>query len=125
MAMQVQPPLDFLPPRLLPWLPRLLRPVLPLLLRYLEGIDAVEADHLERLVDQVARFQRGEVRLLLAFRHPQTSDPLCLSALLWSLLPRAARAQGVRRRNLRLEATLGSNWKQLTRTRSPSSCQPK
>jgi hypothetical protein len=98
MAMQVQPPLDFLPPRLLPWLPRLLRPVLPLLLRFLEGIDAVEADHLERLVDQVARFQRGEVRLLLAFRHPQTSDPLCLSALLWSLLPRAARAQGVRLR---------------------------
>lgn len=96
MAMQVEPPLDFLPSRLVPWLPRVLRPLLPLVLRLQGGIVAVEADHLERLVEAWARFQRGEVRLLLAFRHPQTSDPLAMATLLWTLLPREARARGVR-----------------------------
>ncbi|MCP9851205.1 1-acyl-sn-glycerol-3-phosphate acyltransferase [Cyanobium sp. Morenito 9A2] len=92
--MLAQAPLDFLPQRLLRWLPWLLRPLLPLLLRLQAGLVGVEADHLERLVAAAGRFQRGEARLLLAFRHPQTSDPYCFAALLWALLPRAARAQG-------------------------------
>ncbi len=92
--MLAQAPLDFLPQRLLRWLPWVMRPLLPLILRLQAGLVGVEADHLERLVAACGRFQRGEVRLLLAFRHPQTSDPFCYSALLWDLLPRAARAQG-------------------------------
>jgi hypothetical protein len=46
----------------------------------------------------MARFQRGESRLLLAFRHPSVDDPACMAHLLWQALPREARRRGVRLR---------------------------
>lgn len=93
--MQAQPPLEFLPPQLIPWLPAVLKPLLPLLLRWQSGIVAVEARNLEQLAKLYFRFQQGETRLLLAFRHPQASDPLCIAYLFWILLPQAARQCGI------------------------------
>lgn len=91
-------PLDFLPPRLDQRVLNLARLLLPSWLRYGAGISAVHVRHGERLVAAMQAFQTGEQRLLLAFRHPSTSDPLCLAALLWRELPRLSRSLGVRLR---------------------------
>lgn len=93
--MQAQPPLEFIPPQLIPWLPACLKPVLPLLLRWQAGIVAVEGRNLEPLARLYQQFQQGNLRLLLAFRHPQASDPLCMAYLLWILLPQVARQSGI------------------------------
>lgn len=92
--MQAQPPLEFIPPHLIPWLPACLRPVLPLILRWQANIVAVEGRNLEPLARLYQQFQSGEIRLLLAFRHPQASDPLCMAYLFWILLPQVARQAG-------------------------------
>ena len=91
-------PLDFLPPRLDQRVLNLARLLLPSWLRYGSGISAVHVRHGERLVAAMQAFQTGEQRLLLAFRHPSTTDPLCLAALLWRELPRLSRSLGVRLR---------------------------
>jgi 1-acyl-sn-glycerol-3-phosphate acyltransferase len=93
--MQAQPPLEFIPPQLIPWLPACFRPLLPLLLRSQANIVAVEGRNLESLARLYEQFQQGDIRLMLAFRHPQASDPLCLAYLFWSLLPQAAQQSGL------------------------------
>ena len=41
------------------------------------------------------QFQAGQVRLILAFRHPSVNDPFCLGHLCWQLLPQAARSLNI------------------------------
>lgn len=93
--MPAAPPLDFLPPRLDGRVLALARLVLPLWLSRHSRIRELTVRHGERLVSAMHAFEAGESRLLLAFRHPSTSDPLCLAALLWRELPRQGRRLGV------------------------------
>ncbi|WP_411876436.1 lysophospholipid acyltransferase family protein [Vulcanococcus limneticus] len=90
-----QPPLRFIPPAYTPWLRRLARWSLPLLLR-LRHIHRTESRGAERLAALLADQQAGRARLLLAFRHPSTLDPLLMAQLLWCGVPRAARRAGIR-----------------------------
>ena len=96
--MPVAPPLAFLPPRLDRRVLALARPLLPLVLRHGCAITDLQVEGGERLVAAMQAFEAGQSRLMLAFRHPSVSDPICLAALLWQELPRLARRQGVRLR---------------------------
>jgi hypothetical protein len=94
--MPAAPPLAFLPPRLDGRVVAAGRALLPLWLARSARITGLTVEDGERLVAAMAAFQAGESRLLLAFRHPSISDPLCLASLLWHELPRLGRRQGVR-----------------------------
>ncbi len=89
-----QPALRFIPPAYSPWLHRLFRLLLPALLRS-RGIVRCEATGVDRLARLYAEVQAGRTRLLIAFRHPTTTDPLVMAQLLWRELPRAARREGL------------------------------
>lgn len=97
---RAQPRLDFIPPRLNRWVLWLAYAVLPLLLRVRlrrwlpAGIWPVVCAHPEPLVECFQQFQRGKIRLLLAFRHSQVDDPLSMAYLFSRILPQAARRQG-------------------------------
>ena len=84
-------PLDFLAPRLDGRVLALSRRLLPWYLRRQCAITSIEVRHLDRLVSAMDRFQAGDSRLLLAFRHPSVDDPACLAHLIWRDLPREGR----------------------------------
>ncbi|MFM7362463.1 MAG: 1-acyl-sn-glycerol-3-phosphate acyltransferase [Cyanobium sp.] len=96
--MPTAPPLNFLPPRLDGRVLASACLLLPLVLRRGSAITDLQVEGGKRLVEAMAAFQAGESRLMLAFRHPSVSDPICLAALLWRELPQLARRQGVRLR---------------------------
>ncbi|WP_338430691.1 1-acyl-sn-glycerol-3-phosphate acyltransferase [Synechococcus elongatus] len=87
---QAQPALRFIPPDYQPWLHRVVKTVLPMLLRS-HGIQRVETTGVEELAQRLAQFQSRQARLILAFRHPSTQDPLVLAHLLWKTVPTVAR----------------------------------
>lgn len=91
----VRPPLSPIEPALSPWVLRVVRSLLPLWFRWRVGIQYCEVRQGNLLLDLYRQFQAGEVRLLIAFRHPSTDDPWCLAHLLWRYLPELARQQGV------------------------------
>ncbi|MFM7450533.1 MAG: 1-acyl-sn-glycerol-3-phosphate acyltransferase [Leptolyngbyaceae cyanobacterium] len=93
---QAQPPLEFIPPKLSLTVVRTFQTLLPLVMRLQTDIRQVEAHHVEQLVDLFKQFQEGKIRLLLAFRHPTTEDPLALAYLLARLVPKTAKALGVK-----------------------------
>ncbi len=86
--------LRFLPAHFSPWVHRLSRWALPLLLRKREIVDC-QVEGAERLAQLFSEHQQGRVRLLIAFRHPTTTDPLTMARLIWEEVPRAARAAGL------------------------------
>jgi len=96
MQQTVQPPLQFLPPRLTPWVVRFVQTGLPFWLRWAKGIPRIEVDGGERLAQLYQQFEAGKIRLLVAFRHPTLDDPPCLLYLFSHLLPQLARQQGIR-----------------------------
>jgi hypothetical protein len=59
------------------------------------AISDIEADNIEVLVDLYRQFQEGKIRFLMAFRHPSVDDPLCMTHLLWRLVPQVAKKQGI------------------------------
>jgi len=92
---QAQPPLEFIPPNLdwkVVWASRYL---MPLWRRLFTDVRQIHASHVERLVELYRQFQAGEARFLLAFRHPSVNDPLCMSYLLSTLVPKTARQMGI------------------------------
>ncbi len=97
----VQPRLDFIPPHYRAWVVQGGYVVLPFLLRVRlrpwlpVGIWPVTCDNPEVLAQEFKQFQDGKTRLILAFRHSQVDDPLCLSYLFSRLVPQAARQQGI------------------------------
>ncbi|AFY59456.1 1-acyl-sn-glycerol-3-phosphate acyltransferase [Synechococcus sp. PCC 6312] len=93
---QAQPPLEFLPPTYNALVRWGFAQLLPLWMRWQMGLEQIEGGHLERLVQAYEQFQQGQARILLAFRHPSTDDPLCMGYLLWHLVPRQARQMGVK-----------------------------
>ncbi|MEH1884209.1 lysophospholipid acyltransferase family protein [Nostoc sp.] len=101
-----QPPLKFIPQRLnLPIL-QIVRWLLPIALRFRTrpwlpaGIVSVEAKNVEVLAELYQQFQAGKIRFLLAFRHPEVEDPLCMLYLLSHIVPRVARQKGITLRSL-------------------------
>src|SRR5689334_4408155 len=72
---QVQPPLEFIPPALTPWVVRTVGRILPFWLKTLTPVSQIEAQNIERLVELYREFQAGKTRFLIAFRHPNTMDP--------------------------------------------------
>ncbi|MEM7725609.1 MAG: 1-acyl-sn-glycerol-3-phosphate acyltransferase [Cyanobacteria bacterium P01_A01_bin.45] len=91
---QAQPPLEFIPPQLNPLFLRITHLFLPVWIRTQSAIAQIEADNVEKLVDLMHDFQGGKIRLLIAFRHPQVDDPLCLGYLLHRLVPNVAASMG-------------------------------
>jgi hypothetical protein len=88
---QAQPPLEFIPPALNPLFLRFFQVVLPTWMRWQTPISYIEVENGLTLLDLYQQFQQGKIRLLLAFRHPRTEDPLCLVYLLAQILPRLAK----------------------------------
>jgi len=90
-----QPALGFIQPAYTPWLHRLCRLALPAVLGS-RGIAIGEVSGAAELAALYGAAQNGQVRLLIAFRHPSTTDPLVMAQLLWKEVPRAARRKGIR-----------------------------
>ncbi|TVQ13745.1 MAG: 1-acyl-sn-glycerol-3-phosphate acyltransferase [Leptolyngbya sp. DLM2.Bin27] len=97
---RAQSSLRFIPPRYKPWVVQGSYIVLPLMLRLRlrpwlpAGIWPVTCPNPEVLADCFRQFQLGKIRLIMAFRHSQVDDPICLSYLFSRLVPRAARQRG-------------------------------
>jgi len=98
---RVRPGLSPIAPAFSPPVLRLVHALLPLLLRFrlfpwlpaaITRIDVVNGDLLAHCYH---RFERGEVRLILAFRHGEVDDPLVGLHLLARDLPRRARRLGL------------------------------
>jgi len=90
----VQPSLEFIPPAFNPLVLQGSRSLVPFWLRYTQGISEVRVDHAEELIELYQQFHQGKTRLLIAFRHPSTIDPPCISQLLWNVLPQIAKQSG-------------------------------
>ena len=107
----VQAPLEFIPPRFNPWVCWLSYATLPVTLRLRlrpwlpAGIEQVEVHNSETLVQLFHQFQSGKIRLLIAFRHVEVDDPLCMGYMFSHTLPQVAR-----RLNLPLEQPVHSHF---------------
>ncbi|MEH2364090.1 1-acyl-sn-glycerol-3-phosphate acyltransferase [Nostoc sp.] len=91
---QAQPPLEFIPPAFNPLFLRVVQLLLPTYINWQTAITQIEAENVDVLVDLYRQFQEGKIRFMLAFRHPKTDDPFCLSYLFSELVPKVARSQG-------------------------------
>ena len=92
---RAQPPLEFIPPAFNSLVLRGSQLILPFWLRASAQIDSVNAEGCDRLAELYAQFQQKKVRLILAFRHPSTFDPPCLTYLLWKLIPQTAKQKNI------------------------------
>jgi 1-acyl-sn-glycerol-3-phosphate acyltransferase len=93
---EVQPPLAFIEPSFNAAVWQGARSLLPFWLRWRLKIDQVEVHNGDTLARLYQDFQSGKARFLIAFRHPSTSDPLCIAQMIWSQLPAIASQQGIR-----------------------------
>ncbi len=91
----IQPTLDFLPPNFNPLVLKVCQWGIPFWIRWKTPLVDIKGEKVERLVDLYQQFQSGKIRFLLAFRHPNTDDPFCMSQLLWRFVPETAKQQGI------------------------------
>lgn len=98
----VQPPLKFIPLRFNPLVFQMTRWLVPFFLRIRTrpwlpaGILRVDTKNAEVLAQLFQQFQAGKIRLLLACRHPEVDDSLCMLYMLARVVPRVARRHGIR-----------------------------
>jgi 1-acyl-sn-glycerol-3-phosphate acyltransferase len=92
---EVQPPLEFIEPAFNPLVWQGARSLLPLWLRWRLHISHLDVQNGETLAQLYHNFAQGKARFLMAFRHPSTSDPLCMAQMLWHQLPAIARQHGL------------------------------
>ena len=92
---QAQPSLEFIPPAYSPVVWRLTKTITPFWLSYFQNVVRVEVDNAKELIDLYRQFQQGNIRFMIAFRHPTVIDPPCLAQLLWNQLPHLAKQQGI------------------------------
>ena len=101
MIERFQPALAPIAPAFRPWVLALVQGLLPLLLRLRifpwlpAAITAIEVEGDATLAHCWHRFDTGQVRLLLAFRHVEVEDPLLGLHLLSRVLPRRAARLGL------------------------------
>ena len=93
--------LEFIPPDFQPWVVESIHRLLPFFLRFrtvpwlMGSITDLETTNVEALVKLYEQFQGGKVRFLMAFRHGEVEDPLCLLHLLSKDVPRQAQKMGI------------------------------
>lgn len=92
---QVQPALEFIPPNFKPLVQKATKLMLPWWLRFQTSIADIQADNLETLAQLYQNFDQGKTRFLMAFRHPSADDPFCMGYMIWLLLPKIAKQQGI------------------------------
>ncbi|NJO43685.1 MAG: 1-acyl-sn-glycerol-3-phosphate acyltransferase [Cyanobacteria bacterium CRU_2_1] len=92
---EAQPPLKFIPPAFDPVVYRFTKLVLPAWLRWRVQLVEIQVSNPETLVNLYRQFQTGNIRFMMAFRHPSTNDPYCMFHLLSQCLPKVAKQQGV------------------------------
>ncbi|MBW4615828.1 MAG: 1-acyl-sn-glycerol-3-phosphate acyltransferase [Desmonostoc vinosum HA7617-LM4] len=96
-----QPPLKFIPENFNVYVLQITQWLVPFLLRFRTrpwlpaGIVRIEAKNTEVLAQLYQQFQAGKIRFLLAFRHPEVEDPMCMQYVLSRLIPQAAREAGI------------------------------
>ncbi|MEM8503952.1 MAG: 1-acyl-sn-glycerol-3-phosphate acyltransferase [Cyanobacteria bacterium P01_D01_bin.1] len=90
-----QPALEFIPPRYSTLVRRVIGPLMPAWASWQTDLAEVESRNVETLAQLYHEFEAGKTRLLLAFRHPNPTDPYVLSHLLWQDLPKTARQMGI------------------------------
>ncbi|NEQ78040.1 MAG: 1-acyl-sn-glycerol-3-phosphate acyltransferase [Okeania sp. SIO2C9] len=95
LTIQVQPPLKFIPPNFKPLVRTGTKLMLPWWLKYQISVADVQVDNLETLAQLYQNFHQGKNRFLMAFRHPNANDPYCLGYMIWYLLPKFAKQQGI------------------------------
>lgn len=93
---QAQPPLAFIAPQFNPLVYKITQLILPTWIRQQAKVTDVQVSNPEGLVELYRQFQAGKLRFMMAFRHPSTHDPICMSHLLANCLPRAAKDLGVK-----------------------------
>lgn len=59
------------------------------------GINKVDTENIELLVQLYDQFQKGKIRLLMAFHHPEIDDPLSIAYMLYRILPKVAQSKGI------------------------------
>ena len=93
--------LKFIPQRFNPMVLKFAHWLLPFVLRFrtrpwLRGsICQINTDNVETLVKLYQQFQAGQIRFLMAFRHPEVEDPLCLLYLMSRVIPLKAKEEGI------------------------------
>ncbi|MFM7372119.1 MAG: 1-acyl-sn-glycerol-3-phosphate acyltransferase, partial [Sphaerospermopsis kisseleviana] len=92
---QAQPPLEFIPPAFSPLLLKCVHLLLPHWISWKTPINQIEAENVEVLAELYDQFQAGKIRFMLAFHHPKTEDPFCLTYLFSQLLPKVAKQQNI------------------------------
>jgi hypothetical protein len=98
---RAQPRLKFISPKFNPLIYYLTQWVLPILLRFRlrpwlpTGIAKIEVTGAELLASLYEKFQKGDIRFLMAFRHPEVDDPLCMMHLFSKAVPKAAKKLGI------------------------------
>jgi hypothetical protein len=95
MPLGVRPGLRFLPPATNPWLLRVAPLGSWLNVRFGSRVRKEELHGIERLIDAYRRMQDGEVRLIVAFRHPGVEDGMVVFRLLNGIVGREARRLGI------------------------------
>lgn len=93
---RAQPAFHFLPHDLNWHVWRGVRFLLPFWLRTQLGIADMQCENVETLARQYQEFQQGKARILIAFRHPSTTDPFTMAHLVWKELPKVARQSGIK-----------------------------
>jgi hypothetical protein len=92
---EVQPALEFIPPAFDPKILAFSQLILPWYLHNKLKITDIQTHDIEILAHLYDQFNQGKTRFLIAFRHPTTNDPFCLVHLLWNLLPKIAKQEGI------------------------------
>lgn len=94
--MQAQPPIQTIAPRFKIWFWQVCRLVLPLWIKLTTPIAKFQTYNVETLVQLYQQFQAGQIRLILAIRHPSFLDGYSFNYLLSHLMPRLASQQKIR-----------------------------
>ncbi|MEM9772420.1 MAG: 1-acyl-sn-glycerol-3-phosphate acyltransferase [Cyanobacteria bacterium P01_D01_bin.73] len=92
---QVQPALEFIPPNFSGPVRWVVNRALPWWLKHQLNIAEIDTENAGTLVQLYQQFQAKQIRLVIAFRHPQTTDPFCLAHLFWNAVPQAARDRNI------------------------------
>jgi 1-acyl-sn-glycerol-3-phosphate acyltransferase len=98
---QAKTRLKFISPQFNPLIYYLTQWLLPILLRFRLrpwlpcGIAKIETTGAELLASLYEKFQKGDIRFLMAFRHPEVDDPLCMMHLFSKAVPKAAKKKGI------------------------------
>ncbi len=93
---EAQPPLEFIPQKINLLVLKCIQLILPYWLKFKTSITIIRGNNVESLVKLWQQFQADEIRLMLAFRHPNVNDPIVLAHLFWKLLPQIAKQQKIK-----------------------------